>query len=296
MRLPPFIGELLKAVVFGNVWVALCAVAMYVCTVLLHRLEFNLFLAGSIFGATLFTYNYHRLFRKEKIYRGVVSERHLWIIEHHKKLQVLAVLGFLLAAGCFVPFLNKVLLIRLSPFLLLALFYVIPIWKREGKWLRVRDIPFFKIFLVAAVWSFVTVVLAFLADDSLWFPDLGAWISIAQRFIFIFAITLPFDIRDLEHDKSGGLITFAGSLGVPGVNRLSAFLLTLVALLAVIAAMGGVYSYPAAGGMVLSCLFTGALALVIDEQSSEWMYAGFLDGTMIDQLFWIALFSYAFSG
>jgi 4-hydroxybenzoate polyprenyltransferase len=296
MKLPPFIGELLKAVVYGNIWVALCAVSMYACTVLLHHLAWNSLLAGSIFGATIFIYNYHRLFRKEKIYQAYVSERHQWILMHHAKLQGLAVFGFLLAAGCFLPFLNKTLIIRLSPFLILALFYVIPVWKRGNKWLRVRDIPYFKIFLVAAVWSFVTVVLAFLADDPLWLPDVGAWISIVSRFVFIFAITLPFDIRDLEHDRSNGLITFAGTLGVPLVNRISAFLLTLVALLAVFSAMGGYYVYPAAGGMILSCLFTGALALNIDEQSSEWMYAGFLDGTMIDQLVWIALFSNVFSG
>jgi 4-hydroxybenzoate polyprenyltransferase len=210
-------------------------------------------------------------------------------------LQVLALVGLLLAAGCFIPFLNKVLVIRLSPFLLLALFYVVPVWKTKGKWIRVRDIPYFKIFLVAAVWSFVTVVLAFLADNASWKPDIAAWGSILHRFIFIFAITLPFDIRDLEHDRGGGLITFAGTLGVPGVNRLSAFLLTIVASIAALGAMAGFYSYPAAGGMILSCMFTGALVLHVDEESSEWMYAGFLDGTMFDQLLWIVLLNWAFS-
>ncbi|MEZ5173587.1 MAG: hypothetical protein R2850_08790 [Bacteroidia bacterium] len=139
------------------------------------------------------------------------------------------------------------------------------------------------------------MVLAFLANDSEWLPDTGAWITIAHRFIFIFAITLPFDIRDLAHDKSGGLVTFAGKLGVPAVNRLSALLLTFVALLAVLAAMAGFYFYPAAGGMILSCVFTGALILTIDEQSSEWIYAGFLDGTMFDQLLWIAVLTWLFS-
>ncbi|MCB0820980.1 MAG: hypothetical protein KDC13_10185, partial [Bacteroidetes bacterium] len=203
MKFKSITGNLIKTLVFGNIWIALCAVSMYACTVVLHRLEWSWLLAGSIFGATLFVYNYHRLFRKKQIYARQISDRHKWILRHDKSLRWLAIAGFVLAVACFVPFLNAVLVYRLSPFLLLALFYVIPVWKGRQKWLRIRDIPYVKIFLVAAVWSFVTVVLAFLANDSEWLPDTGAWITIAHRFIFIFAITLPFDIRDLAHDKSG---------------------------------------------------------------------------------------------
>jgi len=294
MVIPAWILKIIRLGVFGNLWVSLCAVSMYWCTAVMHDLKIHLLLSFSIFGATLFIYNYHRLFRKKVIYAKEISERHKWILAHDKLLQAFAVLGFLLAAGCFLPYLEKTLFLRLSPFLLLSLFYVVPVWKGKKKWLRVRDIPYVKIFLVAAVWAFVTVFLAFLAEDPLWFPDKAAWFSAAQRFVFIFAITLPFDIRDLKHDEVSGLQTFAGRLGVSEVKRLSNILLAMVALCSAIAAFAGIYQMPHAIGLAVSCGLTGLLISRIDEESSEWMFAGFLDGTMLDQFLWIALLGYYF--
>lgn len=289
MEIPERILGLLRLLVFGNLWVAFCAVTMYWCTAELHQMEVKWQLSLSIFGATIFIYNYHRLFRKEVIYKGFISQRHRWILNHHKLLQLFAVAGFAVALTNFIPYLNPTLIFRLSPFLLLALLYVIPVWKKEKKWIRIRDIPYIKIFLVAAVWSFVTVFLAFLAEDPYWFPGVAEWSTALQRFIFIFAITLPFDIRDLAHDRSSGLTTFASTLGVQGVKKLSSILLVTSAALAMLSAFAGIYMHGHAGAIILSCLVTGMLISRLDEDSSEWMYAGFLEGTMLDQFIWILL-------
>lgn len=289
MKFPERIQSLLRLLVFGNLWVSFCAVSMYWCTVFLHRMEIHYELSLSIFGATLFIYNYHRLFRKEIIYRGHISERHRWILSHHKLLQTFAIAGFILALGFFIPYLNPTLIFRLSPFLLLAFLYVIPVWRRGKRWIRIRDIPYIKIFLVAAVWSFVTVFLAFLAEDPYWFPGLAEWSTAIQRFVFIFAITLPFDIRDLAHDQSSGLTTFANTLGVRGVIKLSNLLLVSNAALALISAFAGYYLHVHSAAVILSCLVTGLLISSLNEDSSEWMFSGFLDGTMLDQFIWILL-------
>jgi len=289
IQLPLWTLKTSRLLVFGNLWVALCAVSLYWCTALIHSLEINVFLSLSIFSATVFIYNYHRLFRKKIIYAKVRSERHEWILQHKRMLRALAYISLIAAIGFFVPYLNVTLFLRVSPFLALALFYVIPLWKSGGKWLRVRDIPFIKIFLVAAVWSFVTVFLPFLVDDPEWLPNLGSWHTIVQRFIYIFAITIPFDIRDLEHDKASGLTTFAGKFGVSNAKKISEVLLIIVALICFSAAHFGFYTYGSAIGMILSCLVTGLFISKIDENSSEWMYAGLLDGTMFDQFIWVLM-------
>jgi 4-hydroxybenzoate polyprenyltransferase len=288
-QLPNWTLKTSRLLVFGNLWVAFCAVSLYWCTALLHKLEIEVFLSLSIFNATVFIYNYHRLFRKKVIYEKVRSERHEWILMHEKELQILALITLISAIGFFVPYMNIRLFLRFSPFLALALFYVIPIWKRRGKWLRVRDIPFIKIFLVAAVWSFVTVVLPFLADDPEWLPNVEIWHTIVQRFIYIFAITVPFDIRDLKLDKASGLTTFAGRFGVSNAKRISEVLLLIVAIICLSAAHLGFYTYGNALGMLLSCSVTGLLISRIDENSSEWIYAGLLDGTMLDQFLWVLI-------
>jgi 4-hydroxybenzoate polyprenyltransferase len=292
--LPQWTLKIARFAVFGNFWVALCAVCLYWSTALIHALQVHFALSLSIFSATVFIYNYHRLFRKKVIYAAVRSERHDWILSNQGFLQIVAIVSALVAGGFFVPYLNRTLVLRFSPFLLLALLYVVPLWKSEGKWKRLRDIPFVKIFLVAAVWSFVTVFLPFLADNPEWLPDAGAWITLSQRFVFIFAITIPFDIRDLKHDKAAGLTTFAGTFGVEPAKRISEVLLIIVGLICFSAAHLGHYSYNHAAGMLVSCITSGVLISRIRAESSEWMYAGLLDGTMLDQFLWL-LFAGAIS-
>jgi 4-hydroxybenzoate polyprenyltransferase len=287
--LPNWLLKITRFVVFGNFWVAFCALSLYWCTALIHGLELHFSLSMSIFGATAFIYNYHRLFRKKIIYAKERSERHNWILNNQRFLQVLAIVSALVAVGFFIPYLNETLVLRFSPFLLLALFYVVPLWKSKGKWKRVRDIPFVKIFLVAAVWAFVTVFLPFLADNPEWLPNSGSWFTMVQRFIFIFAITIPFDIRDLKHDKASGLTTFAGAFGVTTAKRISELMLVAVGLICFAAAHFGYYSYNHAAGMIVSCMTTGVLISRVKEESSEWMYAGLLDGTMLDQFIWVFL-------
>lgn len=286
--------KITRLVVFGNLWVSFGAVCMYASTVILHHLKLDWRLAACIFMATLFIYNYHRLFRKKKIYRGVISDRHRWIIAHDKLLQASAILGLILSVYLFLPYINERLILRFLPFASLALFYVVPVWKKEDKWLRIRDIPYVKIFLVASVWTFVTVLLPFLCIDPNWFPDTAVLITAAQRFMFIFAITMPFDIRDLEHDRSVGLTTFAGRLGVEGVKKASGVLLVLVALLAVLGALTSSYTLPCTLALLSSCMLTSWFISGITKDSSEWTYAAFLEGTMVDQLVWLTVFSFLF--
>jgi len=287
--MPTWIKNFVRFAVFGNIWVAFAAVCLYWETVLLHSLRFQLPLSLSIFGATLFIYNYHRLFRKKAIYSGDQSERHQWIVANHHFLTALAVVALALSVVGFLPFLNVKLVLRFAPFILLAGLYVMPIWRKGGKWIRLRDFPFLKIFLVAAVWAFVTVFLPFLADDPNWFPSAAAWLTITHRFLFIFAITMPFDIRDLAHDKEYGVVTFASRLGIPGLKTASRLMILAVAVCGIAGYLLKYYSPGHGLGLIISAASTGWLISRGDENSDEWYYVGWLDGSMVDQLFWVWL-------
>ena len=287
--MPAWIKNFVRFAVFGNIWVAFAATCLYWETVLLHDLPFHLPLSVSIFGATLFIYNYHRLFRKKAIYSGEQSERHQWIVANQNVLTALAIIALALSVTGFLPYLNLKLVLRFAPFILLAALYVIPVWKKNGKWIRLRDFPFLKIFLVAAVWAFVTVFLPFLANDPDWLPNASAWLTLVHRFLFIFAITMPFDIRDLVHDKEFGVVTFASQLGILGLKMASRIMIVGVAVCGV---FGYLLEFYAAGhvlGLIISAASTGWLISRGDENSDEWYYVGWLDGSMVDQLFWVWL-------
>lgn len=289
MKPSAWLSEWIRLVVFGNIWVAFGAASMYGCTTRLHNLPFSPLLFISIFGATLFFYNYHRLFRKEVIYALQVSDRHQWIIDNHRKLQVFALVGLLMGIGGIYPFLTLSFLARFSPFILLAVFYVIPVWKENGHWFRLRDLPYIKIFLVSAVWAFVTVFLPFMTQSNTWLPDTSVWLTTIQRFVFIFAITLPFDIRDLEHDRKNQVKTFASLWGIPKLKLISRSLLVLTTVLGFVSFQLGFYSISHSVALLINCASTGYLISQADEGLDEWFYAGWLDGAMLDQFFWILL-------
>ena len=59
-------------------------------------------------------------------------------------------------------------------------------------------IPFFKIFVIALIWTISTMLLLVLENNMLISQNLILHLS--ARFLFVFAITIPFDIRDLKFD------------------------------------------------------------------------------------------------
>jgi 4-hydroxybenzoate polyprenyltransferase len=154
-----------------------------------------------------------------------------------------------------------------------------------------------KIFLVALVWAFVTVCLPFVILPDFTFQSLlnpNIILTASNRFLFFFAITLPFDIRDLEHDRKNGVRTFASLLGVGGIKNLSRVLLVIVTLFALFCYFRGYYFPGHALAIIVSCASTSWLIAKADEHSNEYYYSGWLDGSLMDQYFWIVFFGSMF--
>ena len=155
---------------------------------------------------------------------------------------------------------------------LIAGTYVLPIWKGY----RLRDVPFVKIFMVAVVWSYVTVILP-AGEAGLGLAEWG-WMAL-ERMIFIFAITLPFDLRDIAFDKAQGVSTFATRLGVKGTLFLSLGLLFVWMVMVGVLYVGWWWIAFAAAGI-------GTIVLVYLSPrflNDDWYFTGWLDGTMLLQ-------------
>ena len=63
-----------------------------------------------------------------------------------------------------------------------------------------RNVPFLKIFLISLVWATTTFLLLVLENQIA--LDLVNVIHFLSRFLFVLAITIPFDIRDIPFDKT----------------------------------------------------------------------------------------------
>lgn len=97
------------------------------------------------------------------------------------------------------------------------------LWRRSN----LRDITGVKIFVIAFVWSVVTVILPVMSDGLV--LDMNLIIEFIQRSVFVLVLTLPFDIRDARFDTYQ-LATIPQVIGIKPARVLGVFLLCLVVL------------------------------------------------------------------
>ena len=180
------------------------------------------------FFATLFTYNFQRLVRMDV--QGELSHRQQWFIEHKKWLWFTTIVSaFTLVYLSFSLSIES--LVLLIPLGVIALIYPLPTISLNGRILRLREVPGIKIFLIAFVWALVTVGLLVQEHQLAWTTDV--WLLFFHRFCFVFAITIPFDIRDLKYDQLQ-LKTIPGLFGEEKARYIALAVLALYELLIII--------------------------------------------------------------
>jgi hypothetical protein len=97
---------------------------------------------------------------------------------------------------------------------IMSLLYALPFIKRR---ISLRDIPFLKIHLIAISWALVSVVF-------IWESANEPLLLFLEKYLFVLAITIPFDIRDIGVDEPNKK-TIPQLLGVNSARVLSVFVL-----------------------------------------------------------------------
>lgn len=164
-----------------------------------------------IFFATLLEYNIHRFITVITNPDALNSPKHKWVKQHLKLfylLVILSIVGFIAS----VVFAKNVVLMTFIPIGVLTLFYSLPIFKSKKNIFRLREIPFLKIFIISFVWSAVTILLPIIQTENSYSVREIIWM-LSERFMFVFAITIPFDIRDMQADIQAKLKTIPIVIG-----------------------------------------------------------------------------------
>ncbi|HEY8401653.1 MAG TPA: hypothetical protein VIK89_10345, partial [Cytophagaceae bacterium] len=180
---------------FSSVFIALCALALILTTYLVIFGNFEKVsgpVVGIVFAGVVLIYNYNVLFRSSF---QANSERKKWMLEHQGLLvRILVVAGIIALVASAGLTLNGIVFI--THLFFISLVYGWPL-KWKNRTVAFRSIPIIKPFLIAYVWSAVTVIFPLLESGSNLFEVevFGIFIS---RFIFILALVLPFDIRDCK--------------------------------------------------------------------------------------------------
>lgn len=276
--LKEIIWKLMTLVLYSNAWIALAAVALSLQTVFTYtgKLPLNQ-LQFFIFTSTLFVYATHRLVALKKLESSQWQERFFYISKAQRWIFAYAILAAL-SSGVLFFYLSRALQLAIVLPGLLSLAYVFPVLKGKR---RIRDIHFLKIFLIALVWAWVTVFLPVI-DLDLEQDYRLYWIGF-ERLCFIFAITIPFDIRDLLLDQQQSVKTLPGVIGLKAARQLAGTLLFLTMVGSVSLWYFHVYSHGQLLGLLLTSIAAFTLIINAHPDRPDYYFTGLLDGTMLLQ-------------
>ncbi|UMB60552.1 hypothetical protein MHL31_15925 [Lutibacter sp. A80] len=191
-----YLKKIFDFYIFSNIHVALAGFCITKISLINYGYSESLtplFVALSI----IFSYNFIRMYEIKYVRLNWLRK---WFFEHKLPLLILAVIAFLgLFIIVFYTNFNKQSIYILFPFFLMTFFYVIPIFKIGEIEISFRNFPAIKILSIAIAWAGITVLFP-LFEIGYGFTN-TVYIEFFQRILFIIAITIPFDIRDVKTDS-----------------------------------------------------------------------------------------------
>jgi hypothetical protein len=275
---------MVKLVAFTHIWIALGAFGAAAATVLTqgHAVgNWEHFTWAGLTGigiATGWIYTLQRRIKLLKNPSGIPRDRRVFLEQHGNKLAMgWGVLAVGWASG-FASEWERFVVVALSdPLVLggmaiLSLGYASNPFTGGRGW---RDIPRLKWPVIALAWGLVTgwLPLQFISSESA-LDGWSTWGGIGAQTLFVAAITLPFDVRDVFIDPTE-LRT------VP--QQTSTLFTTALAVALVFIAMGAFYDLDHS----LARTAAGAVALIgivlAPTIRREWVFSLWLDGCLILQ-------------
>jgi 4-hydroxybenzoate polyprenyltransferase len=278
-------------VLFSNVFMSLCAVAQGLLTFYLIGSKPVYPVLGLLFTSTLGIYNFCILISKPKSPAKSPYNRIRWFFSHYRLMVTLTIVSmlsliplfFLISTG------SKILLIFLS---VLSFGYSLPLFSIGDQKFSLRNIPGLKLVMITLVWTMSCVLLPILEAQDAQLATISmrdTAILIAKRFLFIAALAIPFDIRDLFQDKQSGLKTIPVTWGEKNAYLFCQVLLIgYVVLLFLFRDRGFTTDFWA---LTLSVLLTGWLIFKSKWEKNEYYYFFYMDGVLILQYLFVIAFN-----
>lgn len=287
--MPRIIVKITDFLVYSNIYVAIPIVCLTLQTGVLFNLGTEPQFLTFIYCATLFSYCFHRVFPYRKNEVRSLSERHIWVVDNKLSFTVVMILSF---TGCIASFffLKNNAFYLLLPAGCLTFFYTVPFIKIGGNWTSLRNLPYLKLFLIALTASYITVLLPwFYSNPGRELTNSAViWVS-GERFFFLLAITIPFDLRDIKYDKETGLKTIPLLFGAQKSIYLSYLCLFLFMSISVIHCVFLQEHLLLVLAMIASGVITAICVSRATPDKSEYFFSLLIEGTMILQFLLVFL-------
>jgi 4-hydroxybenzoate polyprenyltransferase len=271
----------------SQLFVASCSVLLGFETVIIADSTTNFVSISLVFFATLFIYNTSRLTidiqpgEKQRLTGLTISGRKL-----HLLLAAFSIFASFI-------FLTQLHFHQLLVFALTAIFsiaYMMPLRIREKRIPGIRNSLIFKNILLSVIWTLATCLLPLSENTGQIFGEPMIWMM-ARRFLFIYALTTIFDLKDLESDKMEGVRTIARSAGFIGTRIISLVAMSIFTLLILLDPHLTNYAYKAA--LLTSAFITALIIAGVHPQENRNAFVFVVDGAMAIQALLVIGFHFA---
>ena len=247
----------------SNIFVATSIVSLLLSSQLLLQSKngnINVF----VFFATLFTYNFQRIVRIKK---GISHKRKEWVLNNRDFIYSLITFSGFISLFFFFQFNPNTQILILTTGIISVLYPF-----------GLRKIPFLKIFIISSIWTISSMGLL-ISENNLPLNS-NTILQLFSRFLFVFAITIPFDIRDVKYDKNN-IKTIPILLGT--------FISKLIAILSLIALkIISFYQYLYYNlsvniliAIILCCCFSSILIIKSDENKDDFYFSFWIESLSI---------------
>jgi 4-hydroxybenzoate polyprenyltransferase len=282
--------SVLDFLLFSNIFMSLCAVAQALLTFHLIGSKPVFPVLGLLFTSTLGIYNFCILITRPAKPQRSPYRRVRWFFAHYRLMVTFTIVSLLSLIPLFfiITTESKILLIFLS---VLSFGYGLPLFSVGDHKFGLRNIPGLKPFLITLVWTMSCVLFPVLESMHHHLTDItmrDTTILIAKRFLFIGALTIPFDIRDLFDDRKVGLKTIPVVWGEKNAYLFCQVLLAgYIVLMFLFRQNGFSLDFFA---LTLTMFLTGWLIFKSAWKKNEYYYFFYMDGVLILQYIMVVSF------
>ena len=266
--------------VFGNIFIGLCSVALVFSTFLLNGIDLKITPSVIlVFSSTWFYYNFHH------------HSHHLDFSGYRKFINSIIARGFsaidllflFLPAAMIVYSLTQLnfpIILSFAGISVFSILYSIPLVKWNGRRRKLRESLLLKLPFLALSWAAVTVLIPLLEQQHA--LDTGKILGQAiARSFFIYGLCIPFEIRDVDNEKKWGTNTLPVVYGIR-ITKLTGMLILLVGILLRHLAKAPMMITPAVMvALDLSFFMTIFLIFKSKTNPSKYFCKVYVDGMMV---------------
>lgn len=270
--------NIIKGILYSNVWIA--GAGLSLAWFLQNAIGKELPPIGAlfIFVCLFAAYTLLRIWQSKTFEVSPKDEKSQFIRKHKDALQQSAIIAIGIALLCLFFMPCRLFLAAIPPAMLTLLYFSPQIGKYQ--FVQLKNKAYLKAVLVALNWAYFLLIFPLILTDESRIFELYTLVYFLVIALYIWTLTLIFDIRDAKQDKEREIKTWYSLVGLIKMKKICYFAFILTLFLICFLYFSEYISLPAAlsFSMGIGC---SALALhYTHEDRSDFWYDALIDGSI----------------